>query len=96
MCGQILNDRIIKARKEYRCNIFDTIHEGWSYSDMFEMCDCEEDILKYWNAYKKQFKINNGDMYRRYTWIDQGDITEIKESLAGSQLAQKYDLYIEC
>ena len=96
MCGTILNDRIIKARKDYDCNIFYYIHEGWTREDMYDMFDCEDDVLKYWNAYKTRFKIHKGNMYRRYTFIDGDHIADIKESLAGSELAQKYDLYPDC
>ena len=96
MCGQILNDRIIKARKDYRCNAFDIIHMDFSETDLNELFSEYDDNLKYKDAQKDNFMIRKGDMYRRYTWVDQGDIIELKESLAGSGLAQKYNLYQEC
>ena len=91
MCT-IIGDRIIKARKKHKCMAMHWIHQ-YGLEDLMENEFTELENQELQILIDNNEQIQPGYLYRNYAIADNGTVTTIKESIIGSELCSKYDLY---
>ena len=91
MCT-IIGDKIIKARKKHSCMAMIWIRE-YGLEDLMENEFTESENQELQALIDNNEQIQPGDMYRNYSMAGNGTVTTIKESIIGSELCSKYDLY---
>lgn len=95
MCGQIMGEQIVTARKEHHCTAFEIINSSLTFGEILEGLESEFEVVVFWRMIKNGFKIKIGEKYRRYGYADEGTVFSCKESMLGAKICSKLDLY-EC
>ena len=94
MCD-IISETRPKARIKHPCGACEIIRGAFTEEECEDIMT-KEDFEMFLGLKDTDFQIQKGEIYRRYNIADNGTVQTFTESLDGSYLCSKYDLYEDC
>jgi hypothetical protein len=91
--SEILNERIITARKKHTCTASEIILNCCGSDDHLKARLSDEQYIRWELHVKNNYNIQKGDKYRYYTFADMGTTYTCKGALIATEICDLLDLW---